>query len=124
MDDLDLKTTDQPNAGEMQKQFDDLRHLIVSILILVIIISGTFNIYLLRQWRSTSRDLAGIRPQAAQMRAEYQKTGPLMSDFVKKISDFGQSHQDFLPILLKYGIRHAPTTNALPPGQTPTAPKK
>ena len=31
------------------------------ILILVIVISGTLNIYMLRQWRTASKDLAGIR---------------------------------------------------------------
>ena len=77
MDNLDIKTPVQSDASDVQAQFDELRHLIVSVLILVIVISGTLNIYLLRQWRSSSKDLAAIRPQAAQMIAEYQKvSGP------------------------------------------------
>jgi len=125
MDNLDIKTPVQPNASDVQAQFDDLRHLIVSVLILVIVISGTFNIYLLRQWRSTSRDLAAIRPQATQMIAEYQKvSGPLMNDFVKKITEYGRSHPDFAPVLAKYGIKPAIPTNALPASPAATAPKK
>ena len=124
MDNLDIKTPAQPNAGDVQAQFDDLRHLIVSLLILVIVISGTLNVYLLRQWRSTSRDLAAIRPQAAQMIAEYQqKSGPLMGDFIKKVTDYGRSHPDFGPVLAKYGIK--PSAGAGAPASMPAAtPKK
>jgi hypothetical protein len=120
MDNLDIKTPVQSNASDVQAQFDDLRHLIVSVLILVIVISGTLNIYLLRQWRSTSRDLAAIRPQAAQMIAEYQqKSGPLMGDFIKKITEYGRSHPDFGPVLAKYGIKPAAATGAAPAAPTP-----
>ena len=77
MDDLDTKTPFESGDSDLQAQFESLRQLITSVLILVIVISGTLNIYLLRQWRTTSKDLAGIRPQAAQMIAEYQKvSGP------------------------------------------------
>ena len=120
MDTLDNKTPLQPNVNDLQAQFDALRHLVVSVLILVIVISGTLNIYLLRQWRTTSKDLAGIRPQAAQMIAEYQKvSGPMMADFVKKITDYGRTHPDFAPILAKYNLKPVGTTGA--PPVTPTA---
>ena len=128
MDNLENKTPIQHHATDLQAQCDALRHLIVSVLILVIVISGTLNIYLLRQWRTASKDLAGIRPQAAQMIAEYQKvSGPLMSDFVKKLTEYSRSHPDFAPVLAKYGIKPSGPTNALP--ATPTslpaaAPKK
>jgi hypothetical protein len=126
MDNLDNKTSLQPNENQLQAQLDALRHLIVSILILVVMISGTLNIYLLRQWRSTSKDLAGVRPQAAQMVAEYQKvSGPLMTDFIKRITEYGRTHPDFAPILAKYGLKPVTPTNppaaALP---ATTAPKK
>ena len=94
-----------------------------------IVISGTFNIYLLRQWRTASKDLAGIRPQAAQMIAEYQKvSAPLMTDFVKKITEYGRTHPDFAPVLAKYGLKPAGTTAEVPataaPQARPAAPAK
>jgi hypothetical protein len=128
MDNLDLKTPVQADASDLRAQFDQLRHLISSVLILVIVISGTLGIYLLRQWQSSRKDLAAIRPPAAQMIAEYQKvSGPLMSDFVKKITDYGRTHPDFAPVLAKYGLRPTgPTNTALTaPGAPPAAaPKK
>ena len=127
MDNLDLNTPVQADASDLRTQYDQLRQSIVSILILVIVISGTLNIYLLRQWQSSRKDLAAIRPQAAQMIAEYQKvSGPAMGDFVKKLTDYGRSHPDFAPILTKYNIRPAGATDAPPasPSSPPAATQK
>ena len=127
MDNLDNAKPSQTGADDLQAQFDALRHLVVSILILVIVMSGTLNIYLLRQWRSVSKDLAGVRPQAAQMIADYQKvTGPLMTDFVKKLTEYGRTHPDFAPVLAKYNIKPAGATGAAPTAATPppAPPKK
>jgi hypothetical protein len=123
MDNLDNKTPIQPVGNDLQAQFDALRHLVVSILILVIVISGTLNIYLLRQWRSASRDLAGIRPQAAKMIDDYQKmTLPMMTDFVKKITEYGRTHPDFAPVLAKYGLKPAGSAAAAPATPIPPPP--
>ena len=125
MDNLDHQTPVQPNLSDLQAQYDALRHLVVSILILLVVISGTLNIYLLRQWRSTSKDLAGVRPQAAQMITEFQKvSGPLMQDFVKKITEYGRTHPDFAPVLAKYGLKPASLTNPAPAIPAATSPKK
>ena len=95
----------------------------MSVLILVIVISGTLNIYLLRQWRTASKDLAGIRPQAAQMIADYQRvSAPLMTDFVKKITEYGRTHPDFAPIMAKYNLKPAGSTGAAPATITPQQP--
>jgi hypothetical protein len=127
MDNFESQSPTQPATNNLQAQFDTLRHLVVSMLILVVVISGTLNIYLLRQWRSTSKDLTAIRPQAAAMINDYQKSQPLMNDFLKKVTDYAQGHPDFVPILSKYGIKpSAPTP--LPAGAKlptpPVVPKK
>ena len=127
MDNLDLNTPVQADASDLRTQYDQLRQSIVSILILVIVISGTLNIYLLRQWQSSRKDLAAIRPQAAQMIAEYQKvSGPAMGDFVKKLTDYGRSHPDFAPILTKYNIRPParPTRRQQAPVRRPRQPRR
>ena len=127
MDNLDLKTPVQDDANDLRTQYDQLRQLVASVLILVIVISGTLGIYLLRQWQSSRKDLATIRPQASQMIAEYQKSGPLMSEFVKQISDYGRTHPDFAPVLAKYGLRPAGPTNTPPAAigsPSAAAPKK
>jgi|SRR5208282_5289251 len=125
MDNLDNKAPVQPDLNDLQAQFGALRHLVVSLLILVVVISGTLNIYLLRQWRSTSKDLAGIRPQATQMIAEFQKvSGPRMNDFIKRLTEYGMTDRDFAPVLAKYGLKPAMPTNPSPAAPGAPAPKK
>jgi hypothetical protein len=125
MDNLDNKPSVQPDLTDLQAQYEALRHLVVSMLILVVVISGTLNIYLLRQWRSTSKDLAGIRPQASEMIKEFQNvSGPRMQEFVKKITEYGQTHPEFGPVLAKYGLKPATPTNSPPANPAAAAPKK
>jgi hypothetical protein len=115
MDNLETKPTIQPYTNDLQAEFDALRHLVVSILILLIVVSGTLSIYLLRQWRTTTRELAIIRPQVAQMVGVYQKDeAPWMQDILKKFGDYGRTHPDYMPILAKYNIRPAASTSAAP----------
>lgn len=127
MDTLENKPATPANANDLQAQYDALRHMVVSILILVVVISGTLNIYLLRQWRSTSKDLEAVKPQAAQIFAEYQKSGPMMENFVKKVTEYGRTHADYAPIMAKYGLKPPTATNfppVTPAPAVPAAPKK
>ena len=115
MDNLDSKPTIQPDANDVQAELDALRHLVVSILILLIVISGTFTIYLLRQWRTTKREIDAIRPQVAQMVGIYQRDeAPWMQDILKKFTDYGRTHPDFAPVLAKYNIKQSAATGAPP----------
>ena len=123
MDNLDSKSPIQPETSDLQAEFDALRHLVVSTLILLIVVSGTFTIYLLRQWRTTTKELAMIRPQVAQMVGVYQKDeAPWMQDILKKFSDYGRTHPDYMPILAKYNIKPGATTVAAPATATSPTP--
>ncbi len=105
---------DLPNSGPamqvtsspIEEQYHSLRQLVSSMLILMLVISGTFNIYLLRQWRSASKDLDNYRPFAANTVGSYQKgDGPAVEAFVRNVAEYGRTHPDFAPILAKYGIK-------------------
>ncbi len=128
MEDFQNKQPVQPVSSDLQAQLDSLRHLIISVLVLVIVVSGTFNLYLLRQVKYARMDLGGVRQQATQMIAEYKRVNePLMQDFLRKITEYGKTHPDFAPILTKYGVRATAITNAPPATATspaPTAPRK
>jgi hypothetical protein len=51
------------------------------------------------------------------MMAEYEKARPIMEQFVARAQDFGRTHPDFAPILVKYNLM---STGA--PPKTVTAP--
>ena len=115
MDNVESRPPAQPETSDLQAQFDALRHLVMSLLILMVIISGTLNIYLLRQWRSASKDLKAIRPQATEMIKEFQNvSGPKMQEFVNKLTEYGRTHSDFAQILAKYGLKPGAPTNVPP----------
>jgi cytoskeletal protein RodZ len=129
MDNLETKPSAQPDLSlsELQAQYEELRHLVVSAMVLLLIVSGALNLYLLRQWRFTKTDLDAVRPQATQLITDYNRSAVAVQDFIKKLADFGRSHPDFAPIAAKYHLIEmtskpgsAPPASAVP--STTTAP--
>ena len=126
MDNPEIKTPSPADPGQLQAQFEDLHHLVVSLLILVVVVSGTLSVFLLRQWRTTSKDLAAIRPGATQFISDYHKVGQQRMDaFLEKLKDYGRTHPDFVPILTRYGLSSnvppglAPAPSTIPPSSAP-----
>jgi hypothetical protein len=119
MDTVENKAPAQSEVSELREQVESLRHLVSSILILLVVVSGTFNIFLLRQWKTSKTELAFQRPQVANLVGIYQKNEqPAIENFIKKMLEYGQTHPDFVPILNKYQIKAAPP----PPGAASPAP--
>ena len=121
LDNLESKAAGTPNE-DVQEQVDSLRQTVFGLLVVCVIISGTFLIFLARQYRLVSNDLKAISPQANALIAEHTKqTGPAMQQFVTKLIDFSKTHPDFAPVLTKYGVSNPP---AAPTSAAPTAPAK
>lgn len=120
MDSFENQTPSAPQGelNQLREQYESLRQLVTSLLILMIMISGAFFLFAYRQYKWVHSELVAVRPGATQMIAEYQKkNGPAMDDIVKKIRDYGRTHPDFDPIMKKYSL------DQLPP-DAPPAPKK
>ncbi len=94
----------QPELTELQSKYNHLQQLVSSLLLVLIVISGTLTIFLLRQWRFAKADLEAITPQATQLLMQYTNNYALSQDFVKKLADYGRTHPDFGPIVLKYHL--------------------
>src|SRR5689334_2936004 len=105
MDETEIKTPAQPELVQLREQFEALRHLVVSILVLLIVVCGTLDVYLLRQRNTTRKDLKAIAPQAMNIINTYQQgQGAWIDDFIRKVSEYGRTHTDFAPIMTKYGL--------------------
>jgi len=101
----------QPDLSELQAQCESLRQLVSSLLIILVVISGTLNIFFLRQYRTAQTEVTALR----QLVADYNKvSAPVINDFVKKLVDFEKKNPDFTPIILKYGVRASGPTGAVP----------
>jgi hypothetical protein len=124
MDNPDIKSPGVPEAevSQLESQVAALQHLVTTLLVLLVIVSGTLSIFLLRQWQMARKDLGAIRPSALQIIADYNKErAPRMDAFLDKLKDYGRTHPDFVPILVRYGL----ATNVAPAaGAAPSAPKK
>jgi len=116
---LDETSEDARAAHESLTQF------IISVLILVIVVSGTFNILLLRLWKNSKDDLAVLRPEHDNfMRGFQQSEGAVLG----KLQEFGATNPDYVPILAKYGLKPAgpvggPSSLSAPPTSSPAGKK-
>ena len=96
-----------------------LRTQVFTLLVALIIVSGTVTVYLYRQASILRKDIDTIKPQAQQVITAFEQNKTLMVNFINQLALYGQAHPDFRPVLMKYGI------NVQSPGAaTPTAPKK
>jgi hypothetical protein len=104
---------------DLKSQVESLRQLVSSLLVLMIIVTGTFCLFLLHQSKNARRDVNLIKPQVAQMVNEYNTTmAPGLSNFVGSLIQFSQTNPDFVPILAKYGLTNAPAQTTPPTQKT------
>ena len=117
MDDLENKSGAQPDLAELQSQRCCLQRQILALLVLLLVVSGTLNVYLLRQFRVAHSDLR----QATQTMEMVDKEKAMLSNILGKLADYGKSHPDFAQtVLVKYGIRPVSAPGATsPPAATP-----
>lgn len=88
-----------------------------TLLMALVVISGTLTVYLYRQSSLAGKDLV----QAKKLAAAVSHNEAALQSFVSQLEVYGQKHPDFEPILRKYGIE--PKT-AVAPAAAPVAPKK
>jgi len=89
-----------------QSRYEALTQFVISILILVIVISGTLNILLLRLWKTSQTDVQSFRPQFQNIAAVYQRNeAPAIDRITKTFQAFAATNADYLPILAKWGFK-------------------
>jgi hypothetical protein len=110
--------TNPPVQTDLMDQIVALRHQVFTLLLALVVVSGTLTVVLYRQAKLTGRDIEIIKPQATQIIAAFKRDQPAMENFVKQLTAYGVTHPDFQPILKKYGIV------ATQPAATPVVPAK
>jgi len=99
-----------------------LKRQVFTLLLALIVVSGTVTVYLYRQASITGKDIDAIRPQAQQIIGAFNQNQSLMVNFVNQLVAYGQTHPDFRPVLMKYGI--TPPAAGAPIAPAAAAPKK
>jgi hypothetical protein len=93
-----------------------LRNQIFTLLVALIVVSGTLTLFLYRQASVTGKDLDTGRL----LLKNYNLSQPEIMNFVNQLGAYGMNHPDIRPLLAKYGIAVAPTQPIAPSA----APKK
>ena len=94
-----------PTPTELSDQIDALRRQTFTLLLALIVVSGTLTVFLYRQASLTRRDIAGVKPQAVQVVQVFNQNRANIQNFVQELAAYGQTHADFQrQILDKYKI--------------------
>ena len=95
-----------PDSNQLAQAVETLRRQFQTTLIILIILSGAINLYLLRQFTTLRKEIAVVEPQVKKMASDFERvTRPLMNSFLKQLTDYAQTHPDFRPLLAKYNIK-------------------
>jgi hypothetical protein len=99
----------QSELKNLQEQYASLQQLVSSLMLVLIVVSGTLGIFLLRQYRFAKSELDGLAPAATQLITDYTNNYAMTQDFLKKLAEYGRTHPEFGPIMARYRL-----TDALP----------
>ena len=111
-------------VNNLQSQVGTLQQQLTILTLALLIASGTFCIYMGLLARRARHDLQTLKAATAPTIQAFQKKKPQWDDFVKKVTDYGQTHADFAPIMARYRITAtstsaAPAEATEPPSATP-----
>ena len=85
---------------DADSQIAALKTQMFTLLLALIVVSGTVTVYLYRQASLTGKDLNASN----QLIANVQHNQDLIIPFANQLAGYAQTHPDFRPILAKYGI--------------------
>ena len=107
-------------TADLSEQVSALQRQVFSLLLALIVVSGTITVYLYRQASLAGKDIDALHKQADTMIKAVEQNQPQMINFVNQLVIYSQTHKDFIPVLMKFGVNPM----LPPPGAAPAAPKK
>ena len=113
---------DSNSPSDLAGQVAALQRQVFTLLLALIVVSGTVAAYLGYESYHLGKDVDNINTQVV---LPYKQKLPVIEGFINQIVTYGQTHPDFKAILVKDGVVTA-ATNApsKPPVAAPAAPKK
>ena len=101
-----------PAPVELTDQIAALRRQMTTLLLALIVVSGTLTVYLSYQSHVVGKEIDAVRPQALQVMKVFNQASLVVGKLLPQLVAYGQAHPDFQPILKKHGI---PLTNPVAP---------
>jgi hypothetical protein len=91
---------DSNNSGEISA----LKNQLFTLLVALIVVSGTLTVYLFRQAAVESKEIALTKPQAELVVQNFNQHRTAIENFVKQVAAYAETHPEFRPVLAKNGI--------------------
>ena len=115
-----MNDTSSPNPAPLASEntAEDIALLqkqVHNILVILVLVVAVLDIFMLRQWVITRKDLKVVEPQFLQLKAEFDRVRPTMDNFLKQLTDYARTHPDFRTVLAKYPFQAGPTSAAPAP---------
>ncbi len=95
------------NNNNCEAEISALKNQMFILLLALVVISGTFAVYIYREATNANKDFQQLQPMSAVIPQQEAAIG----NFVASLAAYGNKHPDFLPVLKKYGIVPAPGGN-------------
>jgi hypothetical protein len=93
----------QPPAGGGPYDIEVVRNLLVMSMIGLVLVSGSFMMFMYQQMKMVRGQLAEQRPSVLKAIQDYKQISlPLIQRFSARMQGYGTAHPDFKPILQKY----------------------
>jgi hypothetical protein len=96
----EMNSTNPSPETPANSEIAALRNQIFTLLVALIVVSGTLTVYLFRQVTVAGKDLDAANRLIA---AVNQDQGKIVV-FANQLAVYGKTHPDILPLLAKYGI--------------------
>jgi hypothetical protein len=115
------------SSSDLAGQVAALQRQVFTLLLALIVVSGTLVAYLGYESYHYGKDVAAINGQIVQ---PYKQKLPAIENFITQIVAYGQAHPEFRPVLIKNGVvAVTPPAAGTPPKPAaapaaPAAPKK
>jgi|SRR5208283_2697835 len=108
--------------ADLAGQVAALQRQVFTLLLALIVVSGTLVAYLGYESHRLGRDINAINAQVVQ---PYKQKLPAIENFVSQIVAYGQMHPDFRQqVLVKNGVVAVTNAPSKPAAAAPAAPKK
>ena len=104
MNEIEKQTFDAAELNELKERCEMLERRTSKLQVALIVLSLMAFFTGFVQVHRDNRELDAIRPQLAQVMDYNKKQNAVLQAVAQKLVDYGRSHPDFTPIVMKYGL--------------------
>lgn len=102
-------------SEDSNAEISALKNQVFTLLVALIVVSGTLTVFLYRQVSLTGKDLTAGRQLEAMLNKNEAQNEQAVGAFINRLVEYGQKHPEFVPVLRKYGVAPVPGVPANAP---------